>query len=299
MKLILQGGAEQTAGAFRNITRTTAGTATKQFERVIDKAWLKVQSGAVSQTAAIKQAVAELARDGIETMIYPSGHTDHIDVAVRRAAVTGTNQTAMRLQLAAAEETGTDLVEVSAHAGARNYGTGPQNHASWQGKVYRISGASAKYPSLEEATGYGTGAGLGGWNCRHTFFPFLRGLSEPTHDAQGLAELDAPKYNYNGQDMNEYEATQRQREIERHIRRWKREQIGMEAAGLPTAEADMRNKRMGGRATQLHQADRAQEAIRPRGHNGRSVSADAGTGTGTETKQSQHADVTRETAKKR
>lgn len=132
-----------------------------------------------------------------------------------------------------------DLVEVSAHAGAR-VGDGledPGNHAWWQGKVYSRSGRSSKYPDFVESTGYGTGEGLGGWNCRHSFFPYYEGVSRPAYTDEQLEELNSPLYTYQGKDLTEYEATQRQRAMERQIRRWKREKAALEAAGQDSSDA--------------------------------------------------------------
>ena len=87
-----------------------------------------------------------------------------------------------------------------------------------------------------KATGYGTGAGLGGWNCSHSFRPWFEGMSR-TYDKALLKEYQAKDYEYNGVKMTEYEALQEQRKIERNIRRWKREQNALQAAGLDSSEA--------------------------------------------------------------
>lgn len=231
LQAVLNDGIQRTEGLFENLTGTTANTVSRQFERALDRAWLQVQSGAFSQEEAIRGAVKDLAEKGVESIAYPSGYVDHMDVAVRRAAVTGANQAALRLQDALADEMGSDLVEVTAHAGAR------PEHAAWQGKVYSRSGNSRKYPPLVESTGYGSGAGLGGWNCRHNVFPFFDGISDPAYTKTELKDMDEPKYTYNGEKLTEYEASQKQRAIERNIRRWKREYTAMEAAGLDTSEA--------------------------------------------------------------
>lgn len=91
---------------------------------------------------------------------------------------TGVNQTALRLSEELAEEVGCDLVEVSAHAGAR------ESHAAWQGKIYSISGNDEKYPSLVEATGYRSVGGLGGVNCRHSFGPWAEGMHRAWSDEE-------------------------------------------------------------------------------------------------------------------
>lgn len=242
LQAVLNDGIRNTEGLFENLTGTTANTATRQFERALDRAWLQVQSGAFSQEAAIRTAIKDLSEKGIECIAYPSGHVDHMDVAVRRAAVTGANQSALRLQDALADEMDSDLVEVTAHAGART-GVGVANHAAWQGKIYSRSGNSEKYPPFVESTGYGSGAGLGGFNCRHSWFPFFEGISDPAYTQAELDEMNAPKYSYNGEKLTEYEASQKQRAIERNIRRWKREYKAMEAAGLDTSEAAGKLKR--------------------------------------------------------
>ena len=228
---LLRAGARQTQKTFQNLTATTANTATRQFERALDRAWLQVSSGAFDYKTAIRQAIKDLAKAGLQAISYPSGHTDALDVAVRRAVLTGINQTAARLSEARAEEMGCDLVETTAHPGAR------PEHAPWQGQVFSRSGKSRKYPDFVSSTGYGTGAGLCGWNCRHSFFPFFEGLSSSAYPREKLRAYENQKVNYNGQELSYYEATQQQRYIERKIRRWKREYLMMDAAEQDTAQA--------------------------------------------------------------
>lgn len=225
----LNAGLRRTLGTFDNLTKTTAINGTRQISEALDRAYMQVTSGAFSQETAIKNAIVDLTRNGIETYRYPH-HTDYIDVVVRRAVRTGVNQTAAEISLSNAEELKTDLVEVTAHDGAR------PTHAEWQGKVYSISGNSKNYKKLSEATGYGSVTGLCGANCRHSFHPFIEG-SDRMYTDKELKAMNEPVYEYNGQSMTEYEATQRQRYIERQLRRWKREKAGMEAAGLPADRA--------------------------------------------------------------
>ena len=232
---VLNTGYKETAQTMRNLCQTTAQTATMQFENALDRAWLKVQSGAFDTESAVRSAIKELSERGIQSIRYPSGRTDSLEVAVRRAVVTGVNQTAGKLQEELADELGCDLVEVSAHAGAR------PEHALWHGKIYSRSGNDPKYPPFRQSTGYGSGSGLCGWNCRHSFGPYIEG-SPPVWSEEQLSELDAPKYDYNGKMLTEYEASQQQRYNERQIRRWKREEAAMKAAGLDSSEATAKVK---------------------------------------------------------
>lgn len=234
---LLNAGYRQTLGSWQNLTATTAHTVTGEFERALDRAWLQVSSGAFSYDVAIRRAVDGLAAH-MNGVTYPSGHKDTLEVAVRRAVLTGTSQTCAKLQMARAEEVGCEFFEVSAHAGAR------PEHALWQGKVYHIGGAieldGVWYEDFETATGYGTGPGLCGWNCRHSFYPFFPGVSRRLYDEAALEKLAAKTVEYGGKMYTEYEISQMQRALERRVRKYKRRYLGEDAAGVDTTRASAR-----------------------------------------------------------
>lgn len=75
-----------------------------------------------------------------------------------------------------------------------------------------------------------------GWNCRHSFAPYFEG-SPPVYSQEELDKLDEPVYEVDGKKLTEYEAKSKQRYNERKIRRWKREEAAMNAAGLDASEA--------------------------------------------------------------
>lgn len=236
---LLNAGYRQTLGTWQNLTATTAVTVTGEFERALDRAWLQVASGAFGYKTAVKRAVDGLA-DHMAGVTYPSGHKDTLEVAARRAVLTGVNQTCAKLQLASTDEMGCEFVEVTAHAGAR------PEHAVWQGKIYHRGGAivyeGVRYEDFETATGYGTGPGLCGWNCRHNFYPYFPGLSVPNYTAERLAALNARDIEFNGQKYTRYEISQMQRALERRVRKYKRRYLAEDAAGADTAATAVRLK---------------------------------------------------------
>ena len=237
---LLDAGARQTCGTWQNLTATTANTVTGAFERTLDAAWGKVSTGAFDYKTAVKQAVDSLA-DDMPMVTYPSGHTDSIEVAARRAILTGVNQTAGKLQVARMDEMGCEFVETTAHGGAR------PSHAEWQGRRFHRGGAvdyrGKHYPDFEAATGYGTGAGLCGWNCRHTFFAVFPELGDPPQWTQEqLQELNARNIEYNGKKYTAYEISQMQRARERNVRRWKKRYLAEDAAGLDATDSAVRLK---------------------------------------------------------
>ena len=234
---LLNAGYHQTLGTWQNLTATTAHTVTGEFERALDRAWLQVSSGAFDYKTAIKREVDSLA-DHMAGVTYPSGHRDTLEVASRRAVLTGVNQTAAKLQLARADEMGCEFVEVSAHTGAR------PEHAVWQGKVYHRGGAveldGVWYADFEAATGYGTGPGLCGWNCRHNFYPFFPGVSEPNYSESELKDFDARDIEFDGKKYTRYEISQMQRALERQVRKYKRRYLAEDTAGVDTTASAAR-----------------------------------------------------------
>ena len=198
-------GIEQTNGLMSNFTNSLAAQSNKLLGDLLDQAYFEVQSGAWSYQTAVKKAIRQLAKQGIQTVKYNSKHTDQVDVCVRRAVITGVSQTCAKLQLDLADDMGCDLVETSSHFGAR------ASHSQWSGKVFSRSGESKNYPNFVLSTGYGTGDGLCGWNCRHSFFPYFEGISKPIDN--DFNETENEKF---------YKLTQQQRAYERKIRKQKR-----------------------------------------------------------------------------
>ena len=139
---------EQTRQSFRNITQSMAFLVdngrtllapARAYQSCLDKAILKIEAGATSYNESIKDAVRELADSGLKVVNYESGHIDAVDTAVRRAVLTGVNQLNQKYREQSMDYLGTDLVEVTAHLGARNI-PGPlgfEAHSEWQGKVYK------------------------------------------------------------------------------------------------------------------------------------------------------------------
>ncbi len=238
----------QTEGAFKNITGTMAfvldagRSAVNPQDALIwalNSAELQIQSGAISYQQAVKSAVKQLADSGIKTVDYESGRRDQIDVAARRAIMTGVRQTCSKYTDQSAEYLDTPYREMSAHQGARDIDgpNGWENHKAWQGKVYYKSDHGepdplGKYPDLYESTGYGEVDGALGANCRHWDNVWIEGVSERTYTDEELAKMDPPPFTYEGRKYTAYQATQKQRQIENTVRKLKREREAYKAAGL-------------------------------------------------------------------
>ena len=234
---------QQTKRDLRNITQSmgflvdngrTMLPPAKAYQWALDNAVMQVQSGAINYNQAIKTAVKKLADSGLKVVDYESGHRDQIDVAARRAVMTGVNQICSKYTEQSAQYLETPYFEVSAHAGARDKpGASPwSSHKDWQGKVYSIR-AGDIYPSIYEVCGLGAVDGLEGANCRHRRNVWVEGVSERTYTDNQLEHIDdGLGCTFEGKNYTAYEATQEQRKVERTIRKLKREKSAYKAAGL-------------------------------------------------------------------
>lgn len=238
---------EQTKQTMRNITRMmgflvdngrTMLPPAKAYQWALDNSLMQVQSGAISYNQAISNAVKQLADSGLKTVDYESGHRDQVDVAARRAVMTGVSQVCAKYTEQSAEYLETPYFEVSAHSGARDKpGPSPwSSHKAWQGKVYSVNKDDI-YPNIYDVCGLGAVDGLEGANCRHRRFPWVEGVSERTYTDEQLAHIDdGLGCEYDGKKYTAYEATQMQRSIERQIRKQKRLRDAYKAAGLKDDE---------------------------------------------------------------
>ena len=225
-----------TRGELHNFTQTAPEQAETAYIQACDRAFLAVRSGVYSKAQAITDSIEQMAALGLDVR-YPSGHIDTIETAVRRAVTSGVSQAAGKLTERTCQDMGCNTVIVSSHIGARVSEDPIANHAGWQGKVYRLDTAlpsaygptaealqahgtdAGEYPGLVESTGYGTGPGLCGWNCRHSFMPFIPGVSQN----------NMPQYD-DDENAERYRETQQQRAMERAIRRTQRRVEALTAA---------------------------------------------------------------------
>lgn len=234
---------EQTRQEMRNITRSmgflvdggrTMLPPAKAYQWALDNAEMQVQSGAISYNQAIRSAVRQLAQSGLKIVDYESGHRDRIDVAARRAVMTGVSQLCAKYTEQSAGYLNTPYFEVSAHAGARDKpGKSPwSSHKAWQGRVYSVR-AGDIYPNIYDVCGLEAVDGLEGANCRHRRYPWVEGIMERTYTDEQLAHIDdGLGCTYDGKSYTAYEATQMQRRLERQIKATKRLKISNKASGL-------------------------------------------------------------------
>lgn len=221
----------QTKEELANITQTTTfrveggGVATYHstadyLKQKLDEVAMDIISGAFDYNKSIKNTIHEMTRSGVRAVEYESGWHNRIEVAARRAIMTGVTQVTSKINDMNAEVLDTNYFEVSWHATAR------PTHQTWQGKVYSKE-------DLETVCGLGSGPGLAGWNCYHSYYPFIPGISKRTYTDEQLEEMNRKeneKKLYRNKEYTTYEATQRQREFETIMRKQRQDIKLLQAA---------------------------------------------------------------------
>lgn len=227
MLKILDATYRATLGELHNLTMTTADASQELLISTLNETQWKVITGMQSKNQALAEAIEKVAADGIDVM-YSEGVKRSIESVVRMCVTTGINQACSQISLQNCKSMGTDLVLTSSHPGART-GDGYKGHVNWQGRVFSLSGNSKKYPSFESECGYGQTLGICGINCRHSFLPYIEGVSSN------------PFEHYNSKkDLEKYSNQQKQRRMEREIRTSKRQLQAIQASMNATAEIDVK-----------------------------------------------------------
>lgn len=226
---ILNEGLRATDRLLKNLTNTIAFRTQQAYVESIDEAYMQTVTGAYSYTNAIQNTVQKLADMGI-TLKDKAGRNVQLEVAVRRNVLAGIQSTANNINRDIEKELGCDGYEVTAHIGAR------PTHAEAQGKQYAIN--------KEDSKKYGIGLWSDvsdlweEYNCRHTYFGIILGISEPVYTDKELNEYKNATVEWNGKKITYYEATQKQRQLENAIRKQKRTIQILEKAGQDTTMAN-------------------------------------------------------------
>jgi hypothetical protein len=210
---VLMAYQSQAKDTFNLVNTTLLDQAQQVYLDIVNETVGKVLAGVQTPQEALREAAERWAEKGIPALIDKAGRRWSTEAYISMLTRTTVSKVSNEMQTARFQEYGVDLVEISSHADSR------PSHIPFQGRIYSISGKSAKYPPLSE-TGYGTIEGIGGINCRHVLYPYIEGLSVKRFPHYDEAET-----------KRRYAESQKQRYLERRIRQAKREKAMLEAMG--------------------------------------------------------------------
>ncbi|MBM6938474.1 phage minor capsid protein [Pseudoflavonifractor phocaeensis] len=193
---------------------------TSAYRHATDTAFTQVVSGGTDYNTALRRACAQLVQQGIRTIDYESGVHTSLEAAVRRNLMGGLGLMVEEISQENHDALGADGWEISAHA------MSAPDHEPFQGKQYSDEDYARLNASLHRR--------IGTLNCGHNAFPILLGISQPQYTSQELEQFRSDNeagVMVDGRHYTGYEATQKQRQIERAIRTQKRRVLVEEAGG--------------------------------------------------------------------
>lgn len=197
---------EQHSRNWINMVNTTMlDQSRQQYLNVVNEVTGKVLGGISTPQQALRDATRQWADKGIPAMVDRAGREWSTEGYINMITRTVSTNVAHEMQDARMNEYDVDLVEVSSHIGARPL------CEPYQGMVYSRSGKDPNYPAFRD-TSYGEPAGLFGINCGHFQYPYIPGITEQRYEPYDTKENDEA-----------YKESQKQRHLEREIRKSKRE----------------------------------------------------------------------------
>lgn len=197
--------------AYKSLVRNIADQAMEiagspEFIELINEGVTSAAIGAESRVQALRRCIRRFVEKGIPAFVDGRGHEWTPEAYINMCMRTTSQKMATEIQMARADDHGIDLIEISSHAGAR------PRCAPFQGRIFDRANKSTKYPHWN-TTSFGEPAGLFGINCGHHGYPYIEGSSIrryfPTEDMDVNDKL--------------YRETQKQRALERAVRKQKRE----------------------------------------------------------------------------
>lgn len=193
---------------------------TQAYQGACDYAFQKTVTGTQDMQSAIREATKNLAEKGIRYIDYESGVHTSMEAAVRRCVMGGMGLMQEKISESNHDYLGCDGWEISAHSGSA------EDHAPFQGRQYTDKEYKALNNSLVRR--------IGQLNCGHSSFPIILGVNAPQYTPEELEQMrkdNETGVTYNGKHYTLYECTQRQRSLERSIRKQKRRILVSKATG--------------------------------------------------------------------
>ena len=186
-----------------------------------------------TRRALSQKMLDDFASQGVQSVVYRDGKRVSIDAYAEMVGRTMSHHSAVQAGLNRYEQYGYDLVRVSAHFRACPL------CVPWEGRILSQGGKDKKYPPLAVAIE----AGLFHPNCLHSVDPYFPGISPEQQVRLDPAEQQlVDKYGYDEAQRIAYSAQERQREIERNIRYWKRrEMVALDSQATTKAHQKVRD----------------------------------------------------------
>ena len=185
-------------------------------QTILDEEAGALLQGVTTRKATVEKAIDRIAEEGLDGFYDKLGRSWSPEAYVNMVMRSTVHNTAVQATRSRMEDYGTDIFQISSHAGARPLCYPYQGwFCSWSGKSGEVElgdGRTVRYRPLSD-TSYGEPAGIFGINCGHYPIVIIPWYTIPhgEDNIQPKAENDKV-----------YEQSQQQRALEREIRAAKR-----------------------------------------------------------------------------
>lgn len=176
--------------------------ASDAYADIVGRASARVASGTITVREAVKQELDQFADRGIACFVDKAGRAWEMSNYAEMATLTAIERATVQGYVDTMQSYGYDLAVISSHVGACPI------CAAWQGVVVSVSGNNRDYPSLADAEG----SGVFHPRCLHHLSTYYEGITKGTRNKPRAVQ--PPNVGYS--------TRQRQRVLERAVRRWKR-----------------------------------------------------------------------------
>lgn len=196
----------------------------------IDEAVISITQGKTTFQEEMDRVITNMGENGLRTLsektyIDKNGvekhYTRRLDSSVRMYMSDALRDFANDMQLKIGDEIRADGVEISVHANPA------PDHAPLQGRQFTMK----EFLDIQAGE---YGRAIGEYNCYHTVFAVVLGVSKPRYTDEQLQKINNDNkkgFDFDGNHYTNYQGTQLQRKIETEIRKQKDIQIGAVASG--------------------------------------------------------------------
>ena len=208
------------------------------YNEVIDRCVYATITGKDTFQNTMRDTIKQLSNSGVRKIEYESGYSRRLDSAVRQNIKDTIRQITIESQKQFGKEFDSDGVEISVHLNPA------KDHELVQGKQFsneefekfQTNQEAKSYDGTVFSSNYGNTdrRSIGEYNCYHTLFSIVLGISKPIYSDDELKKIidDNNKgIEIDGKEYTIYEATQLQRKLETSIRQEKDNQIIGRASG--------------------------------------------------------------------
>ena len=201
---ILNNAVRITDKELKNMTRTIAFSCQEDFVNALDEMYMQVATGGLDFQTAFRKTTNELAKKGV-ILKMKNGQKRSLEAAVRQNVLWGVRQNARELNKDVGRYLGCDGVQINISPNCRD------DHIPINGQVFKLnSNRWRKYKHL-----------LNDFNCQHYESYIITDIEDNIYTEKEINDANNRTVNYKGDEISYYEATQRQRALERNIRKAK------------------------------------------------------------------------------